>query len=106
MSVPESERTLRARLAAHQSWANTTDRAARTAKARKAQLERFEREVDPDGVLTPAERATRAEHARKAHLLRLSLKSAASRRKARDAAVKARAAEAELDTFHRSGVDQ
>lgn len=76
-----SERSLRARMAAHSSWAKTSDRQARTAAARTAALDRFEREVDPDGVLDPAERAVRAEHAKKAHMIRMALKSAESRRK-------------------------
>lgn len=75
-----TERSLRAEIAAHESWANTTDRAQRTAPARKAALERFERQVDPDGALTPTERAVRAEHARKAYFKRLALKSAQARR--------------------------
>jgi len=76
-----AERTLHARLAAHESWARTEDAAARTEPARRAFLERFEREVDPDGTLAPAERARRAEHARKAHFARLALKSAQARRR-------------------------
>ncbi len=66
-------------------------------------LDRFEREVDPDGELTPAERTTRAEHARKAYFTRLSLKSAQARRRASEARAsipqlerEAAAAEAEL----------
>jgi hypothetical protein len=74
------ERSLRARLAAHVSWANTPDPASRTAKARAAQLARFEREVDPEGVLPEAERMRRAEHAKKAYYTRLALKAASSRR--------------------------
>lgn len=70
------QRSMRARIGAHESWARTTDRSARTEKARRSFLERFEREVDPDGVLDPAERRVRAEHARKAHMLRMSAKSA------------------------------
>lgn len=76
MPLPPSERTLRSQIAAHESWAHTEDRSARTANARKALLDKFEQEVDPDGVLTPAERAKRAEHARKAYFARLALKSA------------------------------
>jgi hypothetical protein len=37
---------------------------------------KFEREVDPEGKLSPQERAKRAEYARKAHMERLALKSA------------------------------
>jgi hypothetical protein len=77
-----ADRSLIARLAAHESWARTPDPAARTAPARRALLDRFEREVDPDGVLAPAERARRAGHARKAYFSRLALQSAKARRKA------------------------
>lgn len=76
-----ADRALIARIAAHTSWANTPDPAARTAKARAAALERFERQVDPDGTLPPAERARRAEAARKAHFLGMARKSADSRRR-------------------------
>lgn len=79
-SLTPSEKTLRAQIAAHESWANTDDRAARTANARKAALDRFERQVDPNGELTPQERAKRAEHARKAYFARLALQSAKARR--------------------------
>lgn len=68
-----------ARLGAHESWARTTDRAARTRPAREAFLARFEREVDPNGELLPSERARRAEHARRAHMQRLAAASARSR---------------------------
>jgi rubrerythrin len=74
-------RSMRGRIGAYESWARTDDRAARTWPARKAALDRFEREVDPDGVLTPEERAKRAEWARKAHMQRLALKSAAARQR-------------------------
>ena len=96
---------MRATIASHESWARTDDRAARTAPGRKAMLDRFEREVDPDGVLTPAERNRRATHARKAYFARLALKSAQSRRRASEARAaipaleaEATAAEAELAT--------
>ncbi|WP_245746534.1 hypothetical protein [Nocardia altamirensis] len=42
---------------------------------------KFEQLVDPDRVLSPQERADRAEHARKAHFTRLALKSAQARRR-------------------------
>jgi hypothetical protein len=76
-----SERTLRSQIAAHESWAKTEDRPSRTANARKAMLDKFELQVDPEGTLTPAERAKRAEHARKAYFKRLALKSAQARRR-------------------------
>lgn len=74
-----AERSLRARLAAHARWAKD-DPVRGTAPARQAFLDRFEREVDPDQVLSPEERARRAEHARRAHMSRLALKSVQARR--------------------------
>jgi hypothetical protein len=78
--TPE-QRALAARIAAHSLHSKVVDPTAHTAPARKAFLDRFEREVDPDGILPPAERARRAEHARKAYFSRLALKSAQARRK-------------------------
>lgn len=74
-------RSLRSQIAAHESWAHTPDRTARTANARKKFLDKFEQEVDPEGTLPPAERAKRAEHKRRAHFQRLALKSAQARRR-------------------------
>jgi len=68
-------------MAVETSWANTADPAARTAPARAAFLDRFERAVDPEGALPPRERRRRAEHARKAYFARLALKSAQARRR-------------------------
>ena len=82
-SVNQSERILRARLAAHVLHSKVDSR-AHTAPAREAFNARFEREVDPDGVLAPAERARRAAQARKAYFTRLSLKAAQARRAARE----------------------
>jgi hypothetical protein len=76
-----AERVLRARIAVHTSWANTKDRSARTAPGRRAAMQRFERQVDPDGTLPPAERARRADQAMRAHMARLALKSATARRR-------------------------
>lgn len=80
------QRQLIGSIGAHESWARTTDRTARTANGRRAFLDRFEREVDPDGILSPEERARRAEHARKAYFQRLALKSAQARSRRGDAA--------------------
>lgn len=77
--TPE-ERTLRSRVAAHKSWANTADPAARTAPARAEFDRRFEDEVDPERTLPAAERRRRAAHARKAYFANLALKSAQARR--------------------------
>lgn len=83
-----SDRVLAARMAAHTSWAVTPDREARTRPARAAFLARFERLVDPDGALAPAERRRRAESARRAYFQRLALKSLTARRIRRDARVR------------------
>ena len=96
MTQIASECRLRATIAAHESWAHTPDRAARTAPGRAALMARFEREVDPDGTLPPDERAKRAENARIAYFTRLSLKSARSRRQSKALTAEAIAAEAEL----------
>lgn len=72
--------TLQSSLAAHEKWALCPDRTAATAPARAAFEKRFETLVDPDGALTPKERAKRAANARQAHFQRMALKSAKSRR--------------------------
>lgn len=77
------ERAMRGRMGAHLSWANTADPAKRTKPGRDAFLARFEREVDPDNELDPAERARRATSARKAYMQQLALNSAAARRASR-----------------------
>ncbi len=75
------ERSLRSRIASYTSWANTKNPSARTAPARQAALDRFEKQVDPEGVLTPEERQRRAQAAKKAHFSRLALKSVQARRR-------------------------
>jgi hypothetical protein len=82
--MPESStntRSLAGRVAAYESWARTSDRSARTAPARRAMLDKFEREVDPNNELEPGERAKRAEFARKAYFTRLALKSVQARQR-------------------------
>jgi hypothetical protein len=64
-----TQRTLRARAAAYALHAQGgTSTKAGTA----AFLERFEREVDPVGVLTPEERGRRAGFARKSYFAKLN----------------------------------
>jgi hypothetical protein len=67
------------RIAAEISWSRTYDRSARTRPARQEFLQRFEREVDPDGVLPPDERRRRAEHAKRAYMLRLAKRAVRAR---------------------------
>jgi hypothetical protein len=83
MSDAIGDRSIIAKVAAHTRWANTVDRNAATAKARQAFTDRFEREVDPEGILDPIERAKRAKSARSAYFQRLALKSARARRSRR-----------------------
>lgn len=71
----KSTRRMRSKIAAHESWANTTDRAARTAPARQALEQKFLDMADGD--------PQRAESLRKAHFQRLALKSAEARRRKR-----------------------
>jgi hypothetical protein len=75
--TPE-QRSMRARLAAH-TLHSRVDGAQHTAPARAAFMDRFEKQVDPHSELDPAERARRAEHAKKAYFTGLSLKSARRR---------------------------
>jgi hypothetical protein len=70
-----------AQIAAHESWARTENRSARTLPARMALEEKFVREADPHNKLAPAERARAAESLRKAHYARLGLRSAQARRR-------------------------
>ena len=80
-----AQRTIRARLAASTRWANEHP-AEQAKKGQEGLLLRFEREVDPDGTLDPAERRRRAESARRAHMSRLAFKSSKARSVPRDAA--------------------
>lgn len=74
-----AQRVRRAKTAAEASWANTDDRAARTAPAREAALARFEQQVDPDQELTEAERDERTKSARRSYFRYLALRSAHGR---------------------------
>jgi hypothetical protein len=57
----------------------THDSTELTKPARAAFLARFEREVDPDGVLPPEERARRAEYAKRDYMTRLIMRRWSSR---------------------------
>ena len=95
MSMSPSDRVLRAQLGGY-ARAAKYDGADMTAAARSRFLARFEHEVDPDGTLDPAERSRRAEAARRAWMTSLALKSAAARRKAREAEALANTVDQEL----------
>lgn len=89
MPLTSEQRSIRGKIAAHESWSRTPDRTARTAKARRAADERFEAavladaiasgEIQPGGSLPADECARRAEHKRTAYFQRLALKSAQAR---------------------------
>ncbi len=76
-----SLRAARARMAAHHLHSKIKDPKAHTAAARKAfMVDRFERQVDPDRLLPPDERARLADHARRAHFIKMAIRSAEVRR--------------------------
>jgi len=81
-SLTPAQRSLRARQAAYTLHAKH-DSKETTKAARRGFLARFEREVDPDGTLSPAERTKRAQAALKAHMARLALASSRARAKRR-----------------------
>jgi hypothetical protein len=80
-----AQRALIARLAAYSRWAKCDDVDAAMQEPHKAFLARFEKQVDPEGKLSVAERQRRAEAAMKAHMTRLALRSAQVRKKKRAA---------------------
>ena len=88
MPASASERQLAARIAVQTSWGRTEDRSARTAPGRAALDAKFLAEAGGD--------SKRAEHLRKAHFARLAMKSAQARRKIKELAATAEAAEVEL----------
>lgn len=79
-TLTPAERRLRGVVAVERSWANTADRSARTAPARDALFAKFEAEIDPEGLLDPAERERRAQHAFRAHMARLSFLASKAKR--------------------------
>lgn len=100
-----NERALIARIAISERWARASkqQRAAATVPARNGLIHKFELEVDPDGTLPPAERARRVDLLLQAHMQRMALKAAQSRRKAREAHVAAEQAEREFAALEDGG---
>lgn len=73
-------RVLLAKVAAAERWAHTPDRVAATAPARRGLRAKFERQVlDADPHVDGPELSRRADQLLRAHMLRLSLRSARSR---------------------------
>ncbi len=81
MTAPTNLRTLIAQQAAHTRWALEADRKAATQPARDGFMRRFEREVDPDGVLSAEERRKRALNARSAYMAALTRRRTVTRRR-------------------------
>lgn len=75
------QRSTRARIAALQRWSKE-DPSDAARHLRAGFIAKFEREVDPDGVLSAEERSARAGRAMRAHMLILAEKSAAKRKAA------------------------
>lgn len=88
MPLTPEQRSIRARLAAHSRWANASPEDARRQgeAAQRGLLERFAKDIDPEGSLDPEDRYRRAKHARNAHMARLALKSSQARKAVPDAA--------------------
>lgn len=73
-------RSTTARIAALSLHANCDDPSGHTAPARAALAARFEREVDPDGVLSVAERQRRAAIAKRLFYVRMAYASHKARK--------------------------
>lgn len=83
MPLTDAERKLRAQIAAFGRWADLADpedRRKATEPGRRAAIESWERKADPDGLLTPEVRRTRAEALRRQHMALCALKSSQVRR--------------------------
>lgn len=77
-TLTPAARTLRARLGAY-ALHSQRDVRETSARGREVFRSRFEKDVDPDGVLPIEERKRRAEAARKAHYTRMALASVRAR---------------------------
>lgn len=70
------ERSLRAKIAANTRWSKSGARGQQSTAAREALWRRFEKQVDPDGVLPDEQRRQLAESAAKAHSAQMNLAKA------------------------------
>jgi hypothetical protein len=78
VALTDAQVSLRAQFAANTRWSRE-DPAANAERGQAGLVARFEREVDPDGLLDPAERERRVECAKKAHFQRLAFASSKAR---------------------------
>jgi hypothetical protein len=85
-SLSAGQRSDRARIAANTRWSrlSTSQRLNATAPGRRAMFAYFENLVDPDGVLSEAERTKLAENARKAQLASARLKGSRKHKRKKD----------------------
>ena len=75
--TPE-QRSIRGAIAANDRWSRE-DPAENAARGQRGLIEKFRREVDPDGTLPEAERERRTQCAYRAHFQRLALASSKAR---------------------------
>jgi len=68
-----------AAIAAYSRWSRE-DPAENAARGQRGLVDKFRREVDPDGTLPEAERERRAQCAYRAHMLRVANASVAARK--------------------------
>lgn len=73
-NLTAEQRSLRARIAAQTRWSRATsdDRRRQGETAQAGLLEKFARDIDPDGELDPVDRYKRAKNALAAHMTRLA----------------------------------
>ncbi len=97
-ALTPAERSLRGSIAAETRWAHTStpDRRRAAQRGQDGLIARLKAEIDPDGVLEPAELAMRVENLRRAHMKRLALASAKARRARANPAVASRASRHDL----------
>lgn len=81
LQATNNDRKVIAKIGGHSLHAKYDSREV-TKAARKEFMSRFEKLVDPEGILDPFERALRAKHARTAYFTSLGRKSGQARRKA------------------------
>ena len=76
------DRSLNGRIGNAIRWSRTTseDRRKATEPARQAWAKRWEREADPEGVMSEADRITAADHLKQVHMLRMSLAAKSKKR--------------------------
>lgn len=84
MTATPAQRRLASSVASLTRWSQEPDRAGAMRPALNGFLARFERQVDPDGVLDPQERTMLADAARRAHMRRLALASSKKRAGSRE----------------------